>query len=143
MLSFDPSDSWRWGSERAGVNSDLCQLVAAAADLCRKPLKHGVHLLAPSEPERDEPIDCLLRLEARNPDGVRCPEDDLELEIYRSGAELNLMLSWLTQDDLPVLWQGGHAVWMDSNGARCPAPEQGAPMEALARRLRVLLADLS
>jgi hypothetical protein len=30
---------------------------------------------------------------------------------------------------------------MDPNGNRCPCPEDGASLEALARRLRALLAE--
>ena len=42
------------------ANTDLSRLVAAAADLCRRPLRHGVVL------ESDEAdLDCTLRLEVQ------------------------------------------------------------------------------
>jgi len=133
-------------SPLGGVNTDLSRLVAAAADLCRKPLRHGVVALGDTEPGREpaaaQTTDLCLRLEARTPEGERCPADDLELEIYRSGGELNLTLSWVEEEERPLLWQGSHPVWMDgSTGVRCACPAGGAPLEALARRLRALLRD--
>jgi len=131
-----------WPDELAGVNTDLAQLVAAAADLCRKPLRHGVVLK--SQP--DDP-DCSLELEVRSSQGERLPDHDLELEIFRSGSEgsarLHLTLAWRLDDTRPMLWQGSHPVWMDGQGLRCERPPDGAQLEALARRLRALLdADL-
>lgn len=56
-----------WPDELAGVNADLAQLVAAAADLCRKPLRHGVVLKSgPDDP------DCTLELEVRSSQGNAC-----------------------------------------------------------------------
>jgi hypothetical protein len=133
-------------------NTDLVQLVAAAADLCRKPLRHAV-LPAASQLDAagaadpaadgagDGPDDCCLRLEVRSPDGERRPQDDLELELYRSGDGLNLTLAWADGPDRPILWHGQHPVWMRSDtGERCERPPDGAALEALARRVRALLA---
>ena len=53
----------------------------------------------------------------------------------------SLTLAWLEDQDRPMLWQGQHPVWMDAAGLRCPRPEGGEPLEALARRLRALLED--
>jgi hypothetical protein len=76
----------------------------------------------------------------RADDGARLPEQDLELEIYRSGAELNLMLTRLGDESAPLLWHGSHAVWMQAgSGERCERPIDGAPLEALCRRVRALL----
>lgn len=116
------------------ANTDLSRLVAAAADLCRKPLRHGVVLSSP--PEED---DCTMRLEVRSPEGERRVDEDLELEIYQSGGEINLTLSWLEDETRPMLWHGSHPVWMGPNGERCGRPADGLPLEALARRLRALL----
>ena len=129
-------------------NPGLSGLIAAAADVCRKPLRHAVVLLDADHP--DQPIgladllhrgdDLTLRLECRDQDGVRWADQDLELELYRSGDDLNLMLGWWDQPDRPLLWQGQHPVWMDGNtGQRCSAPQDAAPLEALTRRLRALL----
>lgn len=118
------------------VNTNLQQLVAAAADLCRKPLRHAVLPLSDGESSDD----CCLRLEARLTDGSRCPQEDLELEIYTSGHELHLTLSWSVDEARPMLWHGSHPVWMDGcSGVRCERPQDGPPLEALARRLRALL----
>jgi hypothetical protein len=122
-------------SSIGSANTDLCQLVAAAADLCRRPLRHAV-----VAPEPGDSPDLCLRLEARSAEGERVPVDDLELEIYRSGDDLNLTLAWRLGEDRPLLWQGSHPVWMDgATGLRCSRPADGAPLEALARRLRALL----
>jgi hypothetical protein len=122
-------------SSIGSANTDLCQLVAAAADLCRRPLRHAV-----VAPEGADGPDLCLRLEARSAEGERVPVEDLELEIYRSGDDLNLTLAWRLGEDRPLLWQGSHPVWMDgATGLRCSMPADGAPLEALARRLRALL----
>ncbi len=126
------------------ANTDLCQLVAAAADLCRKPWRHAVIPIAStSDLESDiglEELDCGFRLEVRTPTGERLLEEDLELEIYRSGRDLNLNLGW-SDDQRPLLWHGSHPVWMDGvTGERCARPADGLPLESLARRLRALLA---
>lgn len=135
-------------SSIGSANTDLCQLVAAAADLCRQPLRHAVVNPDPgaigagpgAEEEGVDSLDLCLRLEARTPEGERVPAEDLELEIYRSGTELNLTLAWRQGEDHPLLWQGSHPVWMDgATGLRCSCPPQGEPLEALARRLRALL----
>ena len=120
------------------ANTDLSQLVAAAADLCRRPLRHGVVL----ESGNDD-LDCSLRLEVRSAQGERLEHEDLELEIYRSGATVHLTLAWRAEELQPMLWQGEHPVWMDPQGRRSERPADGLPLEALARRLRALLVPLS
>ena len=149
------------------ANVDLLQLVAATADLCRKPWRHAV-IAVDDEPPADPAAtstdavtataavtatdavtaadrawaeECCLRLEVRCAEGQRLEREDLELELYRSSGTLNLTLAWLNDPERPMLWHGSHPVWMDGGtGLRCPAPGDGAPLEALARRLRVLLA---
>ena len=130
------------------LNPGLAELIAAAADVCRKPLRHAVVLLDDVDPHQPIALadllergdDLRLRLECRNQDGVRWADQDLELELYRSGDDLNLMVGWWDQPDRPLLWQGQHPVWMDGNtGQRCSAPQDAAPLEALTRRLRALL----
>lgn len=131
--------AWPEGRDDAGANTDLIRLVAAAADLCRKPLRHGVIPIAQTPADTERPLEVSLRLEARSPEGERCPDHDLELEIYPSGGDLHLTLAWCQDDARPMLWQGHHPVWMNASGARCPPPAEAAPIEALARRLRALL----
>jgi hypothetical protein len=81
-----------------------------------------------------------LCLEVRNAKGERRPADDLELELYRSGSQLNLTLTWAADPARPMLWQGSHPVWMDgTSGQRCERPADGLALESLARRLRSLL----
>jgi hypothetical protein len=83
-------------------------------------------------------------IEARDSSGQRVVESDLELEIYRSGDDLNLMLSRLSDEQAPMLWHGSHAVWMHpASGERCERPADGAPLEAFCRRIRASLAGVS
>ena len=104
----------------------------------RKPWRHSVVLVDPSEAV--ELDDLNVRIECRDGDGKRQTEHDLALEVYRSGAEINLMLSWWDQPNRPLLWHGRHPVWMSGEtGERCSAPADAAPIEALGRRLRSLL----
>lgn len=87
-----------------------------------------------------DPGDCCLLLQTRGIDGERLPLHDIELELYRSGNDLHMMLSWPQQPEQPMLWHGQHPVWMDGvTGLRTERPPDGAPLEALARRLRALL----
>jgi len=118
----------------------LLQLVAQAADLCRKPLRHAVRVQGADPGTIGDCSDCCLLIEARNDRGERLLAHDLELEIYRSGSDLNLMLSAVADDQAPVLWHGNHPVWMTaSTGQPCERPSGGGQLEALCRRLRALL----
>ncbi|CAK23720.1 hypothetical protein [Synechococcus sp. CS-197] len=111
-------------------------LIAAAADLCCKPWLHAVVSAEDATPE-----DYCCRIECRDADGIRLERNDLELELYQSGSDLNLTLSWADQPTRPILWHGQHPVWMNGEtGERCTAPNDGGSLEALARRLRALLA---
>ena len=117
---------------------DLLVLIAKAADVCLKPWSHAVIVIDPSAPAELDELD--VRIECRDGDGQRHPDRDLELEIYRSGEEINLMLSWWDQPERPMLWHGRHPVWMaGASGQRCSAPQDAAPLEALGRRLRALV----
>ena len=129
-----------------GPNADLAQLVAAAADLCRKPLRHAVLPAGEGENAMNGALDsddCCLWLQVRSAIGERMPQEDLELEVYRSGSTLNLTVAWLQDEQRPMLWHGQHPVWMSAfSGERCSRPSDGAPLEALARRLRALLGEI-
>ena len=124
---------------------DHFSLIASTADICLKPWKYAVigigsinNVSFPSE----ENIELIIRIECRDRSGKRHPENDLELEIYRSGVDVNLMLGWCNQIARPILWQGQYSFWMDGhNGKRCPAPNDCANMEAFARRLRALFGE--
>lgn len=128
---------------------ELSRRIAAAADLCLKPHRHAVVGAIASGASGGEgsasdssggPGDCCLRLQPRGIGGERLPEQDIELELYRSGNDLHMMLSWPEQPEQPMLWHGQHPVWMDGEtGLRTERPPAGAPLEALARRLRALL----
>ena len=131
--------------ERSELDPDggapsLLDLVAKAADLCLQPCRHGVRYSGNPPQQLGDCSDASLLIEARDGAGERCPDRDLELEIYRSGDDLNLMLSSLNDPLRPVLWHGTHPVWMDgTTGERCQGPDDGSPLEALCRRLRALL----
>jgi hypothetical protein len=118
----------------------LIRRIAAAADLCLKPHCHSVVPSPEAPPPAEDPSEWCLRLQPRNRDGERLPEEDLDLEIYHSGGDLNLMLSWPKKPERPMLWHGAHPVWMDGvSGLRCERPSLGAALESLARRIRALM----
>ena len=131
--------------DSAEFPKDYVQLIASAADICMQPWKHAVVNLNREVNKVinfEEPIELVLRIECRNAEGERYPDNDLELEIYRSGMDLNLMLGWCNQLDKPILWHGNHSVWMNGNtGSRCKAPEDFHCFECLARRLRALFSE--
>jgi len=120
--------------------NDWLSSIAQAADLCLKPYRHAVRSDAEPLVQIGDCSDCCVVIEVRDPDGSRCPIRDLELEIYRSGGDLNLMLTQLGDPESPLLWYGSHPVWMEaSSGERCERPAGGAGLEAVCRRLRALL----
>ena len=112
----------------------LTQAICRAADLSRPPHRHA---FVPSEQLGDSWIG---RLEVRDGDGQRLPAQDLDLEIYGAAVDPSLQLSWCDDDSRPLLWQGRHPVWMDgTSGQSCARPDDGVPLETLARRLRAEL----
>ena len=81
----------------------------------------------------------IFKIQSRNIDGEREESMDIELEVYKSGNEVNMTISWKSLIDRPILWQGKHAVWMDSSsGVQCETPSYGKLFESLARRLRTV-----
>lgn len=131
--------------DRLGSDQVLLARLARAADLCLQPHRHAVRLGADSGAGSRPAMavdwsDCCLLIEARDAAGCRQPRADLELEIYRSGPNLNLMLTRIQDPHAPLLWFGSHPVWMrGASGERCDRPADGAPLEAFCRRVRALL----
>jgi hypothetical protein len=118
--------------------------LAKAADLCLKPYRHALRFSGEPPTTIGDCSDCVVLIEARDAQGVRLSERDLELEIYRSGDDLNLILSFVSDDQAPLLWHGSHPVWMQAaSGERCERPPDGAPLEALCRRIRAFLVSES
>ena len=114
-------------------NSLIAQ-VAKAADLCMKPYVHSVFL-----DDDNELDDLIFKIQSRNIDGEREESMDIELEVYKSGNEVNMTISWKSLNERPILWQGKHAVWMDSSsGVQCETPSYGKLFESLARKLRTV-----
>ena len=112
--------------------------VAKAADLCMKPYVHSVSLDNELSDFNDIE-DLIFKIQCRNIDGEREESMDIELEVYKSGKDLNMTLSWKSIIDRPILWQGKHSVWMDSSsGVQCEIPLYGKEFESLARRLRTI-----
>ena len=113
----------------------LISEVAQAADLCMKPYVHSVSL----DNKLNDFEDLIFKIQCRNIDGEREESMDIELEVYKSGNDLNMTLSWKSIIDRPILWQGKHSVWMDSSsGVQCEIPLYGKEFESLARRLRTI-----
>ena len=114
--------------------------VAKAADLCMKPYVHSVFLENQLDDDSD---DLIFKIQSRNIDGEREESMDIELEVYKSGNEINMTISWKSLIDNPILWQGKHAVWMDSSsGVQCETPSYGKLFESLARRLKTVFKAL-
>ena len=116
----------------------LISQVAKAADICMKPYVHSVFL----ENQLDDNYhldELIFKIQSRNIDGEREESMDIELEVYKSGNEVNMTIFWKSLIDRPILWQGKHAVWMDSSsGVQCETPSYGQLFESLARRLRTV-----
>ena len=112
--------------------------VAKAADICMKPYVHSVFL--ENQLDDDNVLDDLIfKIQRRNTNGERDDSMEIELEVYKSGNEVNMTISWKSLIDRPILWQGKHAVWMDSSsGIQCETPTYGKLFESLARRLRTV-----
>ena len=120
------------------LKDSLIAEVAKAADICMKPYLHSVSLENQLNDANDLD-DLIFKIQCRNIDGEREETMDIELEVYKSGKEVNMTLSWKSQIDRPMLWQGKHAVWMDgSSGAQCETPSYGKLFESLARKLRTV-----
>jgi len=116
--------------------------VAKAADLCMKPYIHSVFLENQLNDDYDLE-DLTFKIQCRNIDGEREESMDIELEVYKSGNEVNMTISWKSLIDRPILWQGKHAIWMDSaSGRQCETPSYGKLFESLARRLRTIFKSL-
>ena len=121
---------------------DLIAEVAKAADLCLSPYVHSVCLENQSNDDNDL-NDLIFKIQCRNIDGERQELMDIELEVFKSGNEVSLTLSWESLIDRPILWQGKHAIWMDSSsGVQCDPPSYGKILESLARRLRTVFTTL-
>ena len=121
------------------LKNRLIAEVAKAADLCMKPYLHSVSLESHLDNEiADENIDDLtFKIQCRDIEGERQPSMDIELEVYKSGNDINITSSFSSLLHTPILWQGKHSVWMDSDsGIQCQAPSNGQLFEALARKLR-------
>ena len=120
------------------LKDSLIAEVAKAADICLKPYLHSVSLENQFNDANDLE-DLIFKIQCRNIDGEREETMDIELEVYKSGKEVNMTLSWKSLIDRPILWQGKHAVWMDSSsGVQCDIPSDGKLFESLARRLRTI-----
>ena len=120
------------------LKDSLIAEVAKAADICMKPYLHSVSLENQFNDANDLD-DLIFKIQCRNIDGEREETMDIELEVYKSGKEVNMTLSWKSLIDRPILWQGKHAVWMDSSsGVQCDIPSDGKLFESLARRLRTI-----
>jgi len=117
--------------------------IARAADLSMKPWIHSVLDTCSSKSEEkdadSDALDLILRVECRGPDGVRFELNDLDLEIYRSGDDLSLMISKVNPKEKFILWHGKHSMWMNGDtGISCEGPNYGEIIESFARRLRAL-----
>ena len=125
-------------------NTDnLYRLIAKVSDISLKPWKHSVvESTSPINGEEDniDSIDISVKIQTRDVEGQRIPERDIEVEIFKSGTDFSITLSWLLFPDQPILWYGTYSIWMDpQNGKKCTCPSNGSQLEILAKRLRASL----
>ena len=69
--------------------------------MCLKPWKYSVVYDNAKSLDLEKPVDTLeliFRIECRGLDGERINENDLEVEIYLSGNELNLILAYINPE---------------------------------------------
>ena len=124
--------------------SEIYPLIAESADICMKPWKHSV--VNNNDKDSSQHIDVnsnfhdlILRIECRSVEGIRFYQYDLDVEIYPSGKDICLMISLCNNLEHPILWQGKHSFWMDSEtGNRCNTPGNANDIELFARRLMSL-----
>ncbi len=132
--------------ESSKYNIRFHKLIAQAADICRKPWFHSVVSFNPNEDVySNNYLDITIRIECRDKEGQRFAEYDIDLELYKSGEELSLILAWSNQPHKPILWQGKHSIWMNGdNGKKCEAPldKDSISLESLSRRLRAIFISL-
>ncbi len=121
----------------------LYSKIAQSADLLMKPFIHSI--VDKNIKEDNSIFECeelLFNIECRTKEGKRLNEYDLEIEIFRSGKDINLMLSFIYYPDKPILWMGKHSVWMNSKtGVKCGPPNDGFKIEGLARKLLTFFDD--
>ena len=120
--------------------------IALAAEICCKPFKYSVVCQEDNHKEIDTfelNDDLILILECRDIEGKRIFDKDIELEIYKSGDDFNIMINWvLTKDEL-VLWYGSHPVWINAQtGQRLSPANNTSTLESLARRIRAIFVPL-
>ena len=121
-------------------SENLFSQIAIAADFCHKPWLHSVvdkSLPIHEDFSESDDFDLIIKIESRNKEGERHPEFDIDAEVYKSGSDLSITLSWSRFPEKPILWHGKHSLWMDSvTGKRCNPPHDGTTLETFARRLR-------
>ncbi len=120
----------------------LSEKIAVAADLCLKPWKHSVIISIDNDDENSLLEDLVLVIQARNSEGLRSSDNDLEVEIYKSGSDLSITLSKSSLPECPILWHGTYSLWMSSEtGKICEPPLDSSRYESFVRRLRCLFVD--
>ena len=87
--------------------------------------------------------DCELCLFARSSQGEPLPNKAINLEIMRVGEQRSITAEYPEQENLPILWYGQHAVWMDGEtGKTVTAPIEGIGLERLARGILTRLSEI-
>ena len=87
----------------ADSKDSLIAEVAKAADLSMNPYVHSVFLENQLDDDNDLD-DLIFKIQCRNIDGERQESMDMELEVYKSGNEVNMTISWKSLIDRPILW---------------------------------------
>ena len=122
------------------ILNNILELISKSADSCCKPWVHSVVVTSKYFESECHIGDLSLRIECRDKYGVRFFDNDLDLEIFKSGNQTNLTLAWSNNTNSAILWLGQHSVWMNSiTGLKCSAPEDSLKVESLARKVKALL----
>ena len=119
---------------------DFFALIAKAADNCFSPFIHAVIDKTNDLNYTDD--DYILVVECRDNYGNRIIKNDIEVEIFKSGEDISLTLLWHNVDHMPILWQGKHSFWMNSDdGKRCSSPNDAHLFESFSRKVRSLFIE--
>ena len=108
----------------------VLRVTLQVSTLCFPDLVYSGKVISDSEDQDD----CELCLFARDLSGEPLPEYAINLEIVKVGEQRSITAEYPEQEDLPILWYGQHALWMDGvTGQTVGCPTSGIRLERLAR----------
>ena len=120
------------------LSDNLEIIVAKSANIVNKPYLHSVVKISGEyDSSKIDDLDITFNILCRDSEGNRAERYDLEIEIFNSKNELNLIISKLNYPNEPILWSGNKNLWMDSkSGKKCEPPNYNFRIENLATRIK-------